>query len=108
MKKTINKKNEMVVDLTNITLDDVYKVFAIAKFNTMRPVQRECIANDAVDAYFDRLHKEVDDFFADMEKAQCENCTNCERCSCCSKDIPEVKAKKPNVFKRFWNWITRK
>lgn len=104
MKKT-NKKNEVIVDLTNVTLDDVYKVFAIAKFNTMRPAQRECVANNAVSEHFDNLRKEVDNYFADMEKTQCENCARCE---CYHEVKPETKVKKPNIFRRFWNWITRK
>lgn len=103
--KKMNKNKEMIVDLTNVTLDDVYKVFAIAKFNTMRSAQRECIANNAVTEYFDNLRKDIDDRLADMEKSECEYCTKCE---CCSECKSEVKTKKPNVFKRFWNWITRK
>lgn len=111
MKKANNKKNEMVVDLTNITLDDVYKAFAIAKFNTMRPAQRECVAHNAVNECFDDLRKDIDNYFADMEKDQQKyfaTCENCARCECCYEVKSEAKVKKPNVFRRFWNWITRK
>ena len=29
-----------------------------------------------------------------------------EKCACC--DCEQKPAKKPNIFKRFWNWVTGK
>lgn len=98
MKKVV-KNNRMIVDLTNITLDDVYKAFAVAKFNTMRKEQRDAIAAISVDRFFAEMQRTIDNALADIDvHYSCDKGCECKR----------AETKKPNVFKRFWNWITRK
>lgn len=69
----------LVIDLTKATESyDVYKAFADAKIN-------KYINNTEFDIIVDDITK--DNQFTVVF-------------------MPEVK--KPNIFKRFWNWITRK
>lgn len=97
-KKT--KKNELkvlTVDLSNIkNPTDAYKEFAIAKYNMLRNVERDIISAYTVDLYYQAL---TDAFYSELA----DECV--ERIKCAE----QIKStKKPNIFKRFWNWITRK
>lgn len=93
-KKTKKNVNVTItVKLLNITdPTDAYKLFAIAKFNNMRDTEKDIISKTVIDLYFNTLAYEVNSTLADMEATNV--CKHCE--------------KKPNIFKRFWNWITRK
>lgn len=103
MKKN-DRSKKIIIDLTKITqVTDPYKCVALAKFNTMSDVEMNIIRDYAVNAYFaqvaDEINSAMADYMADLEnnKIQLEN--SCEKCIC---------KKKPNIFKRFWNWVTRK
>lgn len=82
-KKNTKKVNvDLVVDLTNCSdASDVYYAFAKAK----------------VDKHLSKIEKEVfkehntQYVYMFVEK-------HCD-CECCNK--------KPNIFKRFWNWLTK-
>lgn len=93
-KKTKKNVNVTItVKLLNITdPTDAYKLFAIAKFNNMRDTEKDIISKTVIDLYFNTLAYEINSTLADMEA------TNVCKC----------REKKPNIFKRFWNWITRK
>lgn len=87
-KNTISTKKktfvpDIVVDLTNCTdAVDVYTAFADVKIDKyLTPEEVNAFANDRLTI----------------------NWTICNCEECCCKPV-----KKPNVFKRFWNWITRK
>lgn len=101
MKKT-NKTtvNTIVVDFTDCTSPtDGYKKIAIAKFDNMRNVEKAIIKTAIVSQWFDECVREINGAFADAlvtgAFADVEGGS-------------EKNEKKPNVFKRFWNWITRK
>ena len=97
-KKT--KKNEpevLTVDLSGIkTTTDAYKEFAIAKYKMLRNVEQDIISMYTVDLYFQAL---ADAFYNTLA----EECANCVKCAEHTEPV-----KKPNIFKRFWNWVTRK
>ena len=95
-KKT--KKNEpkvLTVDLSKIkTITGAYKEFAIAQYK-MRDVEQQIISMYTVDLYF----KDLANMFYSTIMEELES----------AKVVPEKKpTKKPNIFKRFWNWVTRK
>lgn len=83
-KKNTKKVNpEFVVNLTNAhNMRDVYLAFAEAKINK----------------HLTTLETEV--FIFEYTRPVFYVCKECPFCK------PSVK--KPNIFKRFWNWITRK
>lgn len=94
VKKTTKKQKDVkyiVVDLTNITCPrDVYTAFAVAKMdNVLTETEKIATINEAIDT-LDKIAR-----INAMRKKTVEYTTN-----------PIVK--KPNIFKRFWNWITRK
>lgn len=96
-KKT--KKNEpkvLTVDLSKTkTITGAYKEFAIAKYKMLRDVEQQIISMYTVDLYF----KDLANMFYSTMMEELES----------SKVVPEKKpTKKPNIFKRFWNWVTRK
>lgn len=102
MKKTNTKKtdNVLVIDLTKCnSITDGYRAIAISKFNAMRPTEMAIIRDCTITEYFNNIANMFNGYLADMnaDKDCKEFCTKCSKCT-----------KKPNVFKRFWNWITRK
>lgn len=78
--KTKTKKFDLDIDLTDAeTAFDVYKIFGEAKINK---------------------------YLTDTE---INNVTSTSLLKCvCTISGTIVPEKKPNIFKRFWNWITRK
>lgn len=95
-KKTKKNTNVTItVKLLNITdPTDAYKLFAIAKFDNMRDAEKDIISKTIIDLYFNTLTYEINSALADMDAEAVNAHKVCE--------------KKPNIFKRFWNWITRK
>lgn len=105
MKNTTNKKNmnTIKVNLTNCTAPfDVTAAFVDAKVDNKIPIEEwelktYCEQNynagfrDGIDSITDALSAI---FIIDKEHI--------------SNIVDELKPKKPNIFKRFWNWITRK
>ena len=85
------------VDLTDVeTIDEVGYAFAMAKFNAKQPLNEKdlevIVWNAKVDAAIEMASLAAT-ILSTMVLPSCVNCT-CQ--------------KKPNVFKRIWNWITRK
>lgn len=84
MKKN-NSKSTILVDLTNVVSpSDVYLAIAATKVDSVLTLTEETVLTNRI-AY-------------DAAPIFCFCKCDCEAC----------KAKKPNVFKRFWNWLTRK
>lgn len=111
-------KNVITVDLTNVhTPEDVIVEFVKAKLAASDNLTKSeiNIYNDAiVDGTIDKminqmftnnnavLYKDGELHKLDLKEFAVENGNKLE----ISED--GVKVKKPNIFKRFWNWITRK
>lgn len=123
MKSTKSVKKYVIVDLTNVKNPyDVYAAFVEAKCG-VEPITKEEMFNyamyvtelmnstivkscdrliDYIDALFDVIER-AHDIPEDDEEVEDE----CEL----KREEPEEEKKvekKPNIFKRFWNWITRK
>lgn len=88
MKKNVKIVPQLIVNLTDaIEASDVYFAFADAKCD-------KYLTRTEYDTLMTRM---IDNFEFDV-------CICGKHCPFCG----DCKAKKPNVFKRFWNWITRK
>ena len=89
MAKKVSKKSTTVdylVDLTNAqTAEDVYLSFALAKVDGN-------FTQNEVNALTDTITPKIYIVYEN----EC-------KCDCCEKPV-----KKPNIFKRFWNWVTGK
>lgn len=100
-KKT--KKNEprvLIVDLSNVkTITGAYKEFAIAKYKMLRDVEQKIISMYTVDLYF----QESTNIFYDKIVEELESSKIAP-----ASVVEKEPVKKPNIFKRFWNWVTRK
>lgn len=100
-KKT--KKNEpkvLTVDLSKIkTITGAYKEFAIAKYKMLRDVEQKIISMYTVDLYF----QELTNIFYDRIVEELESSKIAS-----ASVVEKEPVKKPNIFKRFWNWVTRK
>lgn len=103
-KKTTKKYNPLyIVDFTNVTNEfDVKKAVATAKFEAglgLSSVERDVLIDSVVDTVLDTIEEdsialEVGDVVT-IEDAD-------------TIRIKPYVEKKPNIFKRFWNWLTRK
>ena len=95
-----NESKVLTVNLSNIkTITGAYKEFAIAKYKMFRDVEQKIISMYTVDLYFQELTNMLYDMTADELEAS----------RIVSESEMEKKfTKKPNIFKRFWNWVTRK
>ena len=114
-------KKYVIVDLTNVeSPGDVYAAFVEAKCG-VEPITKEEMFNytmyvtelmnsnivkscaylvDYIDALIDTIESTCD-----LNDTDDEDETETE----VEQEIEEPKVeKKPNIFKRFWNWITRK
>lgn len=89
-KKTTNK---LIIDLNHIdNVENIYKAFALAKFKTyFTESQQELLRQYFISQFFDGLNS----YYA--------NCVEDEY----SVEAEQENKKKPNIFKRFWNWVTR-
>ena len=115
-KKTVKKtskvvkefKPKFVVDLTNVTdPQDVCVEFAFAKQNAGLPLsEREFTAliDKTIDITINGMLACSKAVFNEVAKTVEIN--GDEKLVFDSKG--QFKVKKPNIFKRFWNWITRK
>ena len=110
MKKTVNntkkeKKPAFIVDLTNVeTPADIFIQFGLAK-------QRAGLG--MTDAEFTALYERAIEFGIDTAVAGLMTIPHKEFSVKDGEKLildgfGNVKIKKPNIFKRFWNWITRK
>lgn len=95
-----NESKVLTVDLSNIkTITDAYKEFAIAKYKMLRDVEQKIISIYTVDLYF----QELTNMFYDMAADELEGSRIVSE-----SEMEKKLTKKPNIFKRFWNWVTRK
>lgn len=118
MKSTKPVKKYVIVDLTNIkSPSDVYAAFVEAKCG-VEPITKEEMFNYAMYVtelmnstivksctslmdYFDALIDTIESAYDNQEDP--------DDLVIKRKEEEEEKVeKKPNIFKRFWNWITRK
>lgn len=116
------KKNakSVVINLENVcSAGDVYIAFAKAKCG-IEPLTREELINYnlaistnpktmdvLVDVITEILMDDLTSAIDSIMNAKCKCECECE-CEKCNEYNVEKPAKKPNIFKRFWNWITRK
>ena len=118
MKTTKTTKKYITVDLTNVKNPaDVYVAFVVAKCG-VEPATKEELVNYALyatDAAMSTAHgvcKGIIDSMIGIIDMLVEDDDDAElEAAIKPKDEPEVEEKvekKPNIFKRFWNWITRK
>ena len=110
MKKTNKKvtktvKPAFIVDLTNVeTPDELYAAFGLAKQDANLPMTDDelvAIVNIAINTTLSVLQ----DTFKKLPYKE-YNITNGEKLI--FDENGNVKVKKANIFRRFWNWITRK
>lgn len=110
MKKTETKKTKKstkptcIVDLTNVeTLTDVFAAFGIAKQKAGIPITEDELGA-IIDKTIDLTEQAISEKIAlNTKKVKIEKD---------EKIIFDANGnytiKKPNIFKRFWNWITKK
>lgn len=110
MKKT-NKKNTIkyIVDITN-SFDEVDVILAFAKAKLENNIVPNVVE---LNTMFDTLEYSIVEYIIHpLFNGGEYNCIatingNVVKGTAAKMDINTTK-KKPNVFKRFWNWITRK
>lgn len=121
MKSMKPVKKYVIVDLTNVeSPSDVYAAFVETKCG-VEPITKEEMFNYAMHVtelmnstivkscaslvdYLDALIDTIESA-CDLDDTDDEDETETE----VEQEIEEPKVeKKPNIFKRFWNWITRK
>lgn len=105
VKKSTSKKPEYFVNLTDVkTPDDVYVEFALAKQKAGKPLtdsDLETIIGYAFYRILDRVRKIVSEFpYKEV------NIEGDEKIILDANG--NIRIKKPNIFRRFWNWLTRK
>lgn len=111
MKKTNNTPLYTVNIAEAETVFDIYAKFAVAKVKAGIPLtQKEMdaymvVATEYCAEYF--LTLLFEDCNCDYIKINKDFGIACVKCVQIELDKP-TPVKKPNVFKRFWNWITRK
>lgn len=117
MKSTKPVKKYVIVDLTNIeNPSDVYAAFVEAKCG-VEPITKEEMFNYAMhvtelmNTYIiqscNRLIDYIDALYDVIERTY-DSSEDDEMVDHEEKEEEEKVEKKPNIFKRFWNWITRK
>lgn len=84
-------------DFSKDGLTDSYKTIALTKYNNMHCWEQSIISDNAVDTFFKKMTAAINDEYADYPSTEHVAINKVAVCN-----------KKPNVFKRFWNWITRK
>lgn len=96
-KKKVEVKPVITVDITDCTtIEDLVAAMANAKIEAGVSVSRievETLIQAAID---EAVEEVLSDLFDDFE------------CPVIIEEQDIEPEKKPNVFKRFWNWITRK
>lgn len=93
--KTIKVKS-YTYDFSKDGLTDSYKTIANAKFDDLKDWERCAISDKVINDYFKKMQEDIDNYLANTDHPVIK------------EDISPKAEKKPNVFKRFWNWVTRK
>lgn len=110
MKKTVKKtekvkKPAFIVDLTNVeTPNDIYVQFGLAK-------QRAGLAmtdDELIAIYTRAIEFGVDTAIAGLMTVPHKEYVVENGAKLILDEFGNAKIKKPNMFKRFWRWITRK
>ena len=118
MKSMKPVKKYVIVDLTNVeSPSDVYAAFVEAKCG-VEPITKEEMFNYAMhvtelmNTYIiqscNRLMDYMDTLIDTIESVYDSSEDNEEAEDECEAPEENEVEKKPNIFKRFWNWITRK
>ena len=118
MKSMKPVKKYVIVDLTNVeSPSDVYAAFVEAKCG-VEPITKEEMFNYAMhvtelmNTYIiqscNRLMDYMDTLIDTIESVYDSSEDNEEAEDECEAPEEKKVEKKPNIFKRFWNWITRK
>ena len=118
MKSMKPVKKYVIVDLTNVeSPSDVYAAFVEAKCG-VEPITKEEMFNYAMhvtelmNTYIiqscNRLMDYMDTLIDTIESVYDSSEDNEEAEDECEAPKEKKVEKKPNIFKRFWNWITRK
>lgn len=117
MKSMKPVKKYVIVDLTNVeNPSDVYAAFVEAKCG-VEPITKEEMFNYAMHvtelmnsnivkscaSLVDYLDALIDTIESAYDSSEDDEMVDHEK-----KEKEEKVEKKPNIFKRFWNWITRK
>lgn len=110
-------KKYVIVDLTNVeSPSDVYAAFVEAKCG-VEPITKEEMFNYAMhvtelmnSTIVKSCASLVDylDALIDTIESACDSSEDDELIDRKEMEKEEKVEKKPNIFKRFWNWITRK
>lgn len=118
MKSMKPVKKYVIVDLTNVeSPSDVYAAFVEAKCG-VEPITKEEMFNYAMHVtdlmnstivkscaslvdYLDALIDTIESVYDNDDSDDADN-------DVIKREEEEKVEKKPNIFKRFWNWITRK
>lgn len=91
---------QITVNLVNAqTPKDVYTAFALAKLELMSPIEQSALAVLLVDNYFNEVSTMIFNSVADQiaqHVIQVED----------KKE--EIEEKEPGMFRKVWNWVTRK
>lgn len=122
MKSTKPVKKYVIVDLTNIeNPSDVYAAFVEAKCG-VEPITKEEMFNYAMHvtelmnsnivkscaSLIDCLDALIDTIESAYDNQEDPDLVIMKREEEKEEEEEEKVEKKPNIFKRFWNWITRK
>lgn len=91
---------QITVNLVNAqTPKDVYTAFALAKLELMSPVEQSALADILVDNYFNEVSTMIFNSIADQ---MAQHAIQVE------EKKEETEEKKPGMFRKVWNWVTRK
>ena len=105
VKKSTSKKPEYFVDLTDVkTPNDVYVEFALAKQKAGKPLT-DAELNTIVGYKIYKTVSAVKEAISELPYKEV-NIEGDEKLVLDAKG--NISVKKPNIFRRFWNWITRK
>lgn len=91
---------QIAVNLVNAqNSKDVYTAFAFAKLEQMSPIEQAVLAEALADEYFNELTAMM---FGSIADQMAQHAIKVDE----EKETP--KEKKPGMFRKVWNWITRK
>lgn len=91
---------QITVNLVNAqTPKDVYTAFALAKLQLMSPVEQAVLGEVLADNYFDEVSAMI---FGSIADQIAQHAIKVE------EKKEETEEKKPGMFRKVWNWVTRK
>ena len=114
MKKTVKKTNktvtpDFVMNLTNIdTVNDLYTEFVKSKVNAGKSISKDeldYIINSEINKAIDATVTEIAVLCSSIPYKEYEVKNGAKLVF---DDHGNAKVVKPNIFRRFWNWLRRK